>query len=410
MSRRAQTALEIRTEVSSTLDAFADLWPSSGSPTRAACYPFQYADVLRVLCDTVGKARGVEPVFVSVGDRHGNPWMLLPLGIESSAGVRVLSYLDFGISDYNAPVLFPEARPPHIEAAALWQRIAAELPRYDVALLEKMPPAVEGVANPLAGLATGDHPESCHKVSLHGCSSDFEGRFLPNARDSSRRFRKLEKNATVSFTFAQTDKDRKRIFQALIRMKRQRFHETSAYDLFADAGYLDFYERLTHELGRKGAVILSALNADGQIIAADWGLVGGKRFYDLLPSYETGPWRSFAPGRLLTEWMMKELLGRGFREFDYGIGDESYKFDYCDVHIALKDAWLPATTKGTAYLQALKLGQAARHGLRDTKVGTAIKAARNLLRRHLPQKARQTAGSAPVWIAALGTASLAIDV
>lgn len=408
-SHLMQQANAFRVETASSLDRFADIWPTTRRQAGAACYPFQCADVVQIWLDTIGRARGVEPVFVCVRNSAGEPFMLLPLGIEISASVRILGFLDCGVSDYNAPVLFPRAMPASLDAKTLWQEIEHALPQFDVACLEKMPARMGDYANPLAGIATSDHPESCHIVSLTGPADDFEAEYLPNARDSNRRLRKLKSRGDVRFEIAETEEDRNRIFEALIRMKRQRFNDTSARDLFVDAGCFDFYAEATRILGPKGNAIVTALTVDDEIVAADWGLATDRQFYDLLPSYQTGEWRAFAPGRLLTEWMMKSLLERGFRQFDYGIGDEPYKFDYCDVHVLLKDAYVAATAKGTAYLQALKLRQAARHSLRDTRVGTAIKAARNFMRRCVRRKPLQTINAAPAWLAVLTVASLAID-
>jgi CelD/BcsL family acetyltransferase involved in cellulose biosynthesis len=227
-------------------------------------------------------------------------------------------------------------------------------------------------------------------------------------RDSRRRLRKLEKRASIRFEIACTGKDRQRFFDAMVRMKRRRFADTAANDIFSDSGYWRFHAEATRRLGAAGTVQLSALIADNQIIAANWGIVAGERYYDLVPSYETGEWKTYAPGRLLTEWLLRQHAERGDRIFDYGIGDERYKFDYCNLRTPLTDAYIPVTIKGSAYNRLLQLRLAAKSRLRDTKLGGVLKAARSLLTagRSSPMPPSETL---PAWIALLGSVTLVVD-
>jgi CelD/BcsL family acetyltransferase involved in cellulose biosynthesis len=126
----------VRIEVSQSLDRFRQWWPTTGALGEARCYPFQCADVLRVWCDTIGRARDVEPVFVAAFDAYDEPLLLLPLGIYSSNGTRVLRFLDGGVSDYNAPVVFPAteniaARDIH----AFWDSLQRRLDSVDLIVL-----------------------------------------------------------------------------------------------------------------------------------------------------------------------------------------------------------------------------------------------------------------------------------
>jgi CelD/BcsL family acetyltransferase involved in cellulose biosynthesis len=191
-------------------------------------------------------------------------------------------------------------------------------------------------------------------------------------------------------------------------MKRRRFANTAANDIFSDSGYWRFHAEATRRLGAAGTVQLSALIADNQIIAANWGIVAGERYYDLVPSYETGEWKTYAPGRLLTEWLLRQHAERGDRIFDYGIGDERYKFDYCNLRTPLTDAYIPVTIKGSAYNRLLQLRLAAKSRLRDTKLGGVLKAARSLLTagRSSPMPPSETL---PAWIALLGSVTLVVD-
>jgi CelD/BcsL family acetyltransferase involved in cellulose biosynthesis len=363
--------------VTRSLDDLRALWPSASAPRDARFFAFQCAEVLEVWCDTIGRARNIEPAFVTVLGTSGHPALLLPLGIEQSNGVRVLQFLDSGLSDYNAPVVFPEAAGWNAEAAeAVWSLLLQALPPFDLAILEKMPDLIGDLRNPLAGLATAAHPESCHVATLFGPWDLFARERVPNFADSRRRRRKLEKLGKLQFEIAQTETQRLRFLEAMMRMKRRKFIETKGYDVFTDPGRGKFYEEATRELG-SGLAQLSALLLDDRILAAHWGYVARDRFYHLMPSHEDGDWRQYAPGRLLNEWLMEWSLNNGLKFFDFGIGDEPYKFGYCDVHVPLRDAFRPISMKGGLYGNMRRVRTAAKVSLRDSKIGTTLIAARN---------------------------------
>jgi CelD/BcsL family acetyltransferase involved in cellulose biosynthesis len=176
--------------------------------------------------------------------------------------------------------------------------------------------------------------------------------------------RKLEARATVRFEIARTRQSAKAVLRGL--------HPNEAATLCR-------YCRDRHFRGNRVPAVLRRCDpaarrrrhrpierpfADDKIIAANWGIASGDRYYDLVPNYDSSQWRAYAPGRLLTEWLLRHHLERGI--FDYGIGDEPYKFDYCNLHTGLLDAHIPASAKGAAYNRILQLHQSARSKIRDT--------------------------------------------
>ena len=117
---------------------FAAFWPRTTELGAARSWVFQCADIVEVWCDTIGTARHIQPLFVAVVDAESRPLALFPLGIERRQGARVLTFLDGGVCDYNAPILFPAARhwdPPIVRA--IWRALAKALPPFDIAILEK---------------------------------------------------------------------------------------------------------------------------------------------------------------------------------------------------------------------------------------------------------------------------------
>ena len=135
----------------------------------------------------------------------------------------------------------------------------------------------------------------------------------------------------------------------MIRQKERRFAETGAIG-FRAPGKLAYFEVATRRLAGNGPVQLSALSVDEEIVATHWGMVADGRFYQLMPSYEGGKWELFSAGRLLHEDLIEWCFANGIAIFDFGIGDEAYKYEYSDIAIPLFRATRAATLRGRLWL------------------------------------------------------------
>lgn len=348
--RRDMTVASLVVTVGRSPADFAE-WPRTDRLGEARCHVFQCADILDIWIDTIGRARSISVHCVGVHDAAGRPVMLLALGIERKRGVRVLGFLDGSVSDYCQPVLFPPSADidPGM-AGEIWARIRTALPPFDIAVLDKMPPEVGDLPNPLIHLGAVLMPEAGHVMSLHGSRAEVEGR-IPASKRHKRYQRQLMKERTVSFSAAATTDMANVYFDAMVVNKTRRFAETRVPG-FELPGKLEFFREATRRLPQLAPVHLSAVQADAEIIASHWGLVMGDRFYFLMTAYADGTWRKFSPGRILNDELILWCHANGYRWFDFGIGNEDYKYEYCDVTIPLYEARIPVTWLGRLSLRA----------------------------------------------------------
>ncbi|MFT4115689.1 GNAT family N-acetyltransferase [Bradyrhizobium sp.] len=336
--------------VARSLAEIADLWPRTDSSSSAHCYAFQCADLLEVWCDTIGRARQTKTFFVGVFDASGQPVLLLPLGIERHRGMRILRFLDGGVSDYNAPILFRSM--PAWEGETLerfWKGLKTALPTFDLAEFEKMPADICGVPNPIIGLAKGRYDRSGHVVTITTSWEEYAAKRLPYKRETSAQRRRLAKLGSLTFSIAETAADRQRILEAMMRQKSQRYIETWGVDGLDRPGYRQYYISLVERFAWPGPLLISALEVNGTILSTNWGLFCKGRFIGIVMSFEGGEWRRFSAGRLLLEDLLKWNFENHTSVFDFGIGDESYKTTYTDRSIELHQARIPVTTIGKAY-------------------------------------------------------------
>ena len=381
------TSGTVRVVIERNPAALPAFWPRTTTTTPGRYWVFQCADVIEAWCASLGMAQGIESLFVAVLDARDQPLLLLPLGIRSRGGVRQLVFLDETVSDYNAPVVFAGAR--DFDAATMrrvWHDIVASLPPFDVAVLEKMPDMVKDWPNPMRFLATGPSCVGAHGMTLPADWESDGKKRLPNFRDSRRRLRKLAERGAVSIETAQTAEEASAILEAMISMKRRQLLRITGVDPFdAHPGYVDYYVEATRRLFAGGAVHLSALRLDDQILAAHWGYVLDDRFYQLMPTFlEDEEWRFYAPGRLLNEHLIEWSTRQGLAIFDFGCGDEPYKAAYCDQHWSLNEAVLPMTAIGQLWSLAFNARRFAADRLREFATWNTIKAFRHRLRSRRP--------------------------
>jgi len=377
-SQIMQEGMVFKFKVVDDLGQLAELWPRTdrcGSSSH--CYVFQCADILEVWCDTVGRARRTRTIFVGVFDDVGRPILLLPLGIERRRGVRVLGFLDGGVLDYNAPVVFEPVRTWERQSLErLWSQLIAVLPPFDVAIFDKMPADICGVPNPLIGLASAPYDQSGYLLNITRSWEEFAATRLSYKRDSSAQRRRLAKFGQVAFTIAQTPVDRQRVLEAMMRQKSRHFIETLGVDKFDAPGCRQYYIAMVERFPWPGPLLICGLEVDGKILSTNWGLICNGRFVGIVMSYEGGEWKRFSPGRLLLEDLLKWNFTNRTSIFDFGIGNESYKFAYVDETLHFYQANIAVTTIGRTYQIGMKMRRLLKAAiLQTTKKSLALQKA-----------------------------------
>lgn len=335
-----------------SIRAIAPSWPVLADLGEAASgFAFQCRDHLEIWLETIGAGLQVKPTFVSVYRKSGEPVMLLAFGIEKNHGVRMLKFLDGGVADYNAPILYPAAgQLTAAETGALWKAICKALPSFDVAVLEKMPEYVGSIKNPLHILAQSRWHISGHYMHLRQPGQDQVR--PPNIKDSRRKRRRLSERGEVVFSIAHSEREIAAVYQAFLRQKSRRYMETLGHPGFDVPGQISYYLTLTQRQSERG-VQLAYLRVGEEIVATAWSLIAGRRFYYMMAGYEDGIWRTHSPSWLLLEELVNWSSHNNIDIFDFGIGDESYKLKWQETEMALWGGIHPRTLLGWSYVTLL---------------------------------------------------------
>lgn len=325
--------MALKIEVFDSFDAAAAAW--SEFQKNGTLYVFQTREWLENWFHHVGRRRAVQPCLVSVLD-DDTPVAFFPFQIRAAGAVRVLSWLGDEMIDYGAPILGTGTT---VDFPEVWAGVVRQLPAVDLIQLAKIPGTVGSQDNPMCRLKCRRYHSSAHFVELDG---DWEGFYRRHAgaktRSTDRRkHRRLADMGTLAVKV--TDGGDESVFAGIsgqmIGQKIERYREMRAPNIMESEGVRELFSHPTAELRRSGMLHVSALEVGGNAVTTHWGMKHGDRFYYYMPSYADGPWMRYSPGRLLLFELFKWSFENGVKVFDFTIGDESYKKDWCDREVQL---------------------------------------------------------------------------
>jgi CelD/BcsL family acetyltransferase involved in cellulose biosynthesis len=95
---------------------------------------------------------------------------------------------------------------------------------------------------------------------------------------------------------------------------------------------------------------VSRLDCGGRPVAVNLGLAFRGTYYHLQASHDDGELSRFGPGAAHLHDLLQRAIERGFGTYDFTIGDEPYKRDWCDGVVPLYDHLSAASVRGALAL------------------------------------------------------------
>jgi CelD/BcsL family acetyltransferase involved in cellulose biosynthesis len=319
---------ELTIQVFDTCDAVKEQWEMLEKV--ACCYGFQSFIWISTLLEVFTRDNWVQPAIVLVTDASKTPVMLVPLMVQRKHGIATLQFIDFGLADYNAPLICRDfaASLSNERFSVLWQRIVAEIGAIDAIRLDKIPEHVDSVRNPFLQLACYQQ-EMSFQAQLVGDFETFtKNRSSSLMANSRAKRRRLAKQGLVQFKIAANSAEIDLFVDTMIKQKSIRNQSIGANDIFQNPAYADFYRIIAHKSGIGGVIHLSALTVDDNVVAVHLGMVFRDRLYWIMPAFDLDRFSSFSPGRLLLLDLLRWACDQKFAIFDFTIGGEKYKLDW----------------------------------------------------------------------------------
>ncbi len=347
----------MKVSIYNTIEEIEALWRDFQK--EADCYGFQTYEWLCHWYRVVGPALDARPCIVLVADDRNAPLLLFPLMMQNKMGLTCLAFADGRIADYNGPLVHPKYTELSGSGAFtdIWQQICRVLPPCDVIHFQKIPGIINQQMNPLLALPAVPFHENSYSLELTGSwDSYYQTRVKKRLRaDSRRQRRRLSQLGDLRFVMVNYSRGISDITRTMIAQKKRRYQETNAPDLFNDPIYSQFYLQVSRGLMTSGHLHLSALMLDDTVIATHWGMIHQDRFYYLLPTFAGGDWKKYSPGRLLLEHLLEYAFKTRLKVFDFTIGGEAYKRDWCNSKLRLYEYLQVNTRRGEAYRLANRL-------------------------------------------------------
>ncbi|MGV8996093.1 MAG: GNAT family N-acetyltransferase [Parvibaculaceae bacterium] len=347
---------EVLLSVHDDLASLATIWTSLEQ--SGDCTAFQTHAFVSTWFTHVGRANGVTPCVVvgwdaeDAGEGKG-PLFIMPLAITQGTFGTKLEWLAGNISDYKGPLLAKNfalrVRPGQFKA--LWKQIRDMLPEHDIVELTSMPEKIGGQANPFMQLGSmTQHASSAHMTRINdGWDAYYDNKRSSGSkkRDRQKR-RKLEEfGETVLVTPTDTATIAETV-ELLIAQKSVAFVRMGVANIFDKPGMRDFYMALATDAAAQGLIEVSRLEVGGKVAATNWGISFKGRFHYVLTSYDeqNTELAKRGPGMIQLMELMQRAANTGHTEFDFTVGDEGYKADWCEIETLLFDHVEAATVRG----------------------------------------------------------------
>ncbi len=354
------SALRMRLSIYDSLESIEGEWRAFEQ--HADCTVFQTFDWLSTWQRHIGRLEGVRPAIVVGKDDCGQTQFIFPLAVDSGRFVRELVWLGMDLCDYNAPLLAQSfaACVPQAQFRDLWRRVLTDLqahPRlhYDLVRLEKMPTNVGSQPNPMLALALVPNPSGAYATRLSGSWDAFyaaKRSSSTRSRDRGKR-KKLAELGELTLVHADNPEAAHSNLDALIAQKSRSFARTGTPNLFERPGHGDFYRALATDARLRSLVHLSRFDCGQRPAAVNMGLIFRDRYYHLQASHDDGEFSRFGPGAAHLQELLRYAIERGLKVFDFTIGDEAYKRDWCEQTQPLFDYMSAATLRGSCVLPFL---------------------------------------------------------
>jgi CelD/BcsL family acetyltransferase involved in cellulose biosynthesis len=322
---------------------------------RADGTVFQTCEWLATWQRHVGVRRQTKPAVVIGRDGTGQILFLFPLAVERVGFVRRLTWLGAGLCDYNAPLLatdFPRWVTRR-RFQALWNDILLRLRshphlRYDYVDLKQMPETVGGQANPMLRLGVAPHSSNAHLVTLtDNWDTLYARRSSATRRHDRSKRHKLAEYGTIDFVNATHHDQIVTTLATLMAQKARWFAEMGVANMFERPGYRAFFHEIATSPWTRHIAHVSRLEVGGRTVATNFGLTFGDCYYHVLASYDRdAPTARFGPGAAHLHDLLRHAIGLGLRRFDFSVGDERFKHEWCDTEVKLYDHVSAANLRG----------------------------------------------------------------
>ena len=333
----------------------------------------------------------VEPFVHVCRDERGALTGIVPLARRTTLAsklVRIVRFVgDFGDNSDNLDLIARSGCEADVVTSVL-SALESSPNMWDVLDLRYIPAESPALPHLLEGVRQRGWVVTETRVphAVLDLPSTWEGfleRLSSHARQRlSHKATLLAAEGALAYRLCETAGDIATYLDALFALQAQRWALRGQRPGPAEQAQRQFLDRLTPRLLVRHQLELDMLELDGRPIAAQLGVHYGDTYHALHSGFDP-PFARFSPSVALAGQIVRRLLARGIRHYDYLHGDEPYKL-----------RWLPRVTTnarlvivrpgslGARYVSLAGAAAVWRARVRDRcpLAGARLRSARNHLR------------------------------
>jgi CelD/BcsL family acetyltransferase involved in cellulose biosynthesis len=300
---------------------------------RAYCTPYQSRAWIEEWFGKSDKLSITHPWIILVFE-GGVLRLLAPLAVENRPLANRLVWMAQDINDYNAPIVDQAwlADLPAERAAKIWQQITHSASGADYIHLTRQPAMLGAHFNPFQGDSAASFSSSAHFLNLHRNWNEL----YPSIRSSKSRRRlreklnRLRKSGDLRIRqLRDTDQKAAGISQAMA-WKTAQLDRTGGRNPFGNGQTENILVGLAGTPAARDLIRVFALEVNGEQLAITVALAHGDVFNVYITAYDEDKFSKCSPGTIMLVKLIELAARSGYQKFDLSIGDEPYKYDWCD--------------------------------------------------------------------------------
>ncbi|MDR6814983.1 CelD/BcsL family acetyltransferase involved in cellulose biosynthesis [Neorhizobium sp. 2083] len=282
---------------------------------------------------------------------------ILPLEIVSERRARIARLLGNRFNNLNTGLFDADLAAPDAEELQNFSyalRLALS-DTADLVVLDNIPLIWRGMQHPLSGLASIENQNHSFQLPLF---QNFEATLAQlNAKSRRKKFRsqsrKIEAIGGYDHIAPADPAEKHALLDIFFRQKGERLRLFGLPDVFQLPGIQDFFHHLM-DVPAKGTDTPLTLHAirlrgehDGHIAAIAGLSRKGDHVICQFSSIDETICPEASPGELLFWLMIEQSCREGASVFDFGVGDQPYKRNWCTQETVQHDMLIPLTWKGS---------------------------------------------------------------
>lgn len=300
------------------------------------------------------------PVVILGVDANRKPAFLLPMFRRKLGPFDILVRPGMKHSTYFGGLFAPEWREKISDenGRKFWSSVFSAIPGINAVLIDGLSAEEIEQGNPLRHLPLLRSGNPSFRMSIaNNWVEQYNSMIKSKVRSNDRRCKKrLAELGALDYRVAANKQEKREFMSELFAQKSEQFNIMGIPDPYEKPEVQAFYHYLVDmdDDHKSPSVFISALSLSGKPVALNLGLIHGGQLHGLVMSMSHGPLKRFAPGRQLLLQTNQYLSENSIHVHDFGIGEFSYKDDWCEEKIERNYVLAPLGIKGFILVNAIK--------------------------------------------------------